>query len=70
MSSMQYEVFDALKSVGIDNEKARKAAEALSNEHNESRFNIIERRMLRLELMVSGVLVLLVPMFLKIFELV
>jgi hypothetical protein len=32
MSTMVYEVFDAFRSVGVPEEKARRAAEAMSNE--------------------------------------
>lgn len=63
MSTMQYDVYDAFKAAGVPEDKARKAAEALAD-------STVDRRLLRLELMVGGlyilVLILLVPMFMKI----
>ena len=52
MSTMIYEVYDALKSAGAPEEKAKAAAEALGNYEN--RFNKIETELNLLKWMVGA----------------
>lgn len=49
MSTMIREVYDAFKEAGVSEEKAAKAAEALSELREESRLRVIEERLARLE---------------------
>jgi hypothetical protein len=47
MAMLNYDVFEAFKSAGADEEKARKAAEALASEHD--RFVGIDQRFMKIE---------------------
>jgi hypothetical protein len=47
MAMLNYDVFEAFKSAGADDEKARKAAEALASDHD--RFVSIDQRFMRIE---------------------
>lgn len=49
MADISFEVFDALKSVGVDDDKARRAAEALSGAATRSAFSDLIMRVSRLE---------------------
>jgi hypothetical protein len=47
MAMLNYDVFEAFKSAGADDEKARKAAEALATDHE--RFGGIDQRFAKIE---------------------
>jgi len=55
MSTMIFEVFDAFRTAGVPEEKARKAAEALSNETTATKADVvrIERELAILKWMVG-----------------
>lgn len=44
MTTMNYDVFDAFKAAGVPEEKARKAAEALAEDHSITKGDIQEIR--------------------------
>lgn len=49
MADISFEVFDALKSVGVEDEKARRAAEALSGAATRTAFSDLTAQMARVE---------------------
>ncbi len=49
MTDISFEVFDALKSVGVEDEKARRAAEALSGAATRVAFSDLTKRMAHVE---------------------
>lgn len=65
MSTMIFEVYDALKDAGATEEKAKKAAESLAN--YESRFNKVESELNLLKWMVGFNVGLSVAILLKLF---
>ncbi|HQR82193.1 MAG TPA: hypothetical protein PK283_04710 [Thiotrichales bacterium] len=65
MSTMIFEVYDALKDAGATEEKAKKAAESLAN--YESRFNKVESELTLLKWMVGFNVGLSVAILLKLF---
>lgn len=65
MSTMIFEVYDALKDAGATEEKAKKAAESLAN--YESRFNKVESELNLLKWMVGFNIGLSVAILLKLF---
>ena len=65
MSTMIFEVYDALKVAGATEEKAKKAAESLAN--YESRFNKVESELNLLKWMVGFNIGLSVAILLKLF---
>ncbi len=65
MSTMIFEVYDALKDAGATEEKAKKAAESLAN--YESRFNKVESELTLLKWMVGFNIGLSVAILLKLF---
>lgn len=65
MSTMIFEVYDALKDAGATEEKAKKAAESLAN--YESRFNKVESELNMLKWMVGFNIGLSVAILLKLF---
>lgn len=65
MSTMIFEVYDALKDAGATEEKAKKAAESLAN--YESRFNKVESELTLLKWMVGFNIGLSVAILLKMF---
>jgi hypothetical protein len=78
MTTMITEVYDAFKSAGAEDQKARKAAEALSNHQDEITILKIDVSTIKSDLSVirwiqgigfSTVLAMLIPMFWKMFSL-
>lgn len=78
MTTMITEVYDAFKSAGADDQKSRKAAEALSNHQEEITILKIDVSTIKSDLNVirwiqgigfSTVLAMLIPMFWKMFSL-
>jgi len=74
MTTMITEVYDALKSVGVDEEKARKAAEAMADHRddiNEIKYAIaaIKSELNVIRWMLAINLGLFIPLFWKIFSL-
>jgi len=65
VSTMIFEVYDALKDAGATEEKAKKAAESLAN--YESRFNKVESELNLLKWMVGFNVGLSVAILLKLF---
>ncbi len=65
MSTMIFEVYDALKDAGATEEKAKKAAESLAN--YESHFNKVESELTLLKWMVGFNIGLSVAILLKLF---
>ncbi len=65
MSTMIFEVYDALKVAGATEEKAKKTAESLAN--YESRFNKVESELNLLKWMVGFNIGLSVAILLKLF---
>jgi DNA integrity scanning protein DisA with diadenylate cyclase activity len=65
VSTMIFEVYDALKDAGATEEKAKKAAESLAN--YESRFNKVESELTLLKWMVGFNIGLSVAILLKLF---
>lgn len=65
MSTMIFEVYDALKDAGATEEKAKKAAESLANYEN--RFNKVESELNPLKWMVGFNIGLSVAILLKLF---
>jgi DNA integrity scanning protein DisA with diadenylate cyclase activity len=65
VSTMIFEVYDALKDAGATEEKAKKAAESLAN--YESRFNKVESELNLLKWMVGFNIGLSVAILLKLF---
>ncbi|RLA22840.1 MAG: integrase [Gammaproteobacteria bacterium] len=65
MTTMIPEVYDAFMSAGADEEKARKAAEAVA-EH-EKRFDHIDKELLLLKWMMGVMLAGIVSLVLKVF---
>lgn len=65
MSTMIFEVYDALKDAGATEEKAKKAAESLAN--YESRFHKVESELNLLKWMVGFNIGLSVAILLKLF---
>lgn len=49
MTDLSFEVFDALKSVGVEDEKARRAAAALSGAATRAAFSDLTKRMAHVE---------------------
>ncbi len=66
MATMIKEVYDALIDAGASDEKARKAAEAISSYEN--RFNKIERDLLIIKWMIGLVIVVEILPYLKAFS--
>ncbi len=66
MSTMIFEVYDALKEAGASEEKARKAAEALAA--YESRFSKVDTDLTLLKWMIGFNLALSVAILLKLFQ--
>lgn len=66
MSTMIFEVYDALKEAGATEDKAKKAAEALAAYEN--RFNRVENDLNLLKWMVGFNLAISVGMLLKLFS--
>jgi hypothetical protein len=66
MSTMIFEVYDALKEAGASEEKARKAAEALAA--YESRFSKVDTDLTLLKWMIGFNLALSVAILLKLFN--
>ena len=67
MSTMIFEVFDAFRSAGVPEDKAKKAAEAISNETTATKDDVvhIERELAVIKWMLGAVLALSIANFAK-----
>ena len=67
MSTMIFEVFDAFRSAGVPEDKAKKAAEAISNETTATKDDVvrIERELAVIKWMLGAVLALAIANFAK-----
>lgn len=70
MAAMVYEVYDAFRSVGIDDEKARRAAEAMNNETTATKADIfaLKSEVAVLKWMAGATLALVLTIFWKLFS--
>jgi hypothetical protein len=70
MAAMVYEVYDAFRSVGIDEEKARRAAEAMNNETTATKADIfaLKSEVAVLKWMAGATLALVITIFWKLFS--
>ena len=65
MTTMITELYDALKSAGADDDKARKAAETVASYEN--RFSKIETDLTLLKWMTGSTLALVIAVFVRLF---
>jgi hypothetical protein len=70
MAAMVYEVYDVFRSVGIDDEKARRAAEAMNNETTATKADIfaLKSEVAVLKWMAGATLALVLTIFWKLFS--
>ena len=67
MALMLSKTYDALRAAGAPEDKAREAAEEIAS--LDERLNRIDRRLIRLEIMIGAIVTVQVPVLIKLFSL-